>query len=147
MSSAAKKILFALFVVAIWEGLYQVRADLFPSPFHVFRNLADGVTEKGYLGGVLVSLRRIAVGYGLSIVAGVLLGTLLAWSRTLEETMGSAIISLQALPSICWLPLALLWFGLGEKAILFVVVIGSLLSITLATTAGIKRVPPILTSE
>jgi NitT/TauT family transport system permease protein len=52
-------------------------------------------------------------------------------------------IGLQALPSICWLPLALLWFGLGEKAILFVVVMGALLSIALATADGVRNTSPL----
>jgi NitT/TauT family transport system permease protein len=146
MASATKKVLFYLLILALWEAVYQIRPAALPSPFEVFRTLLEGILEKGYLEGMVVSLRRIAIGYGLSIAAGILLGILLAWSRTLEETMGSAIISLQALPSICWLPLALIWFGLSEGAIIFVVVIGSLLSITMATTVGIKRVPPILTS-
>lgn len=147
MSTALKRALFFLLVLAVWEGLYllRVRPDyLFPSPFQVFQSLFEGIADKGYLGGLLVSLRRIAVGFAISIVAGGTLGVLLAWSKTLEETVGSVVVSLQTLPSICWLPIALLWFGLSEQAILFVVVIGSLVSITLATMGGIKRVPPLL---
>jgi NitT/TauT family transport system permease protein len=68
---------------------------------------------------------------------------LIAWSRTLEETIGGMVMSLQSLPSICWLPLAVLWFGLNEKAILFVIVMGSLLAVTLDTTLGIRHVPKI----
>ena len=146
MSSPIKKVLFYLILVALWEGLFQLWPGKVPSPINVLRALVEGITERGYLGGVVVSIRRIVIGFGISILVGIFLGILLAWSRTLEETMGSAIVSLQALPSICWLPLSLLWFGIGEEAILFIVVIGSVLSITMATMTGIKRVPPILTS-
>ncbi|MBI4353592.1 MAG: ABC transporter permease subunit, partial [Candidatus Omnitrophica bacterium] len=52
-------------------------------------------------------------------------------------------VGLQTLPSICWLPLAILWFGLSETAIHFVVVMGSLLSVTLATDGGVKNIQPI----
>jgi NitT/TauT family transport system permease protein len=62
----------------------------------------------------------------------------LAWLRA---ACGPLVIGLQALPSICWLPLALLWFGLSERAILFVVVMGSLLSITIATEGAVRAVP------
>ena len=51
------------------------------------------------------------------------------------------VIGLQALPSICWLPLAILWFGLNESAIVFVVVMGSLLSVAIATEDGIRVDP------
>ena len=57
--------------------------------------------------------------------------------------MGGLLVSLQSLPSICWLPLAVLWFGLTEKAILFVVVMGSLLSVTIAMEDGRKQMPKI----
>ena len=53
------------------------------------------------------------------------------------------MLGLQALPSICWLPLALLWFGLSEKAICFVVVMGAVLSITLSTADGVRNTPPL----
>ena len=62
----------------------------------------------------------------------------LSWLRL---AVGPLVFGLQALPSICWLPLALLWFGLSEKAILFVVVMGSLLSITIATEGAVRAVP------
>jgi len=72
-----------------------------------------------------------------------LLGLAIGRVQLLDETVGSLVMGLQALPSICWLPLALLWFGLNEQAMLFVVVMGALLSITLATEAGIKNTPPL----
>ena len=70
-------------------------------------------------------------------------GLLLGRSRLVQTTLGPMVMGLQALPSICWLPLALLWFGLGEKAILFVVVMGALLSITLSTADGVRNTPPL----
>ncbi len=57
-----------------------------------------------------------------------ILGLGVASNKFLEETMGGLLVSLQSLPSICWWPLALLWFGLSQNAILFVVIMGSLLS-------------------
>src|SRR5258708_17011799 len=57
--------------------------------------------------------------------------------------MGGLLVSLQSLPSICWWPLALLWFGLSQNAILFVVIMGSLLSVTLAMEDGRKQMPKI----
>src|SRR5260221_6792356 len=64
-------------------------------------------------------------------------------TRLFEETVGSLILGLQALPSVCWLPLAILWFGLTDQAVIFVVVMGALFSITLGVDAGVKNTPPI----
>jgi NitT/TauT family transport system permease protein len=80
----------------------------------------------------------------VSLVAGVALGVALARVRWVKDTLGAVVLGLQAIPSVCWLPLALLWFGLGEMAIQVVVVLGSLLSITLATESAVNTIPPLL---
>ena len=92
---------------------------------------------------IAVSMRRVLIGYAISVVLGMILGLGVASSKFLEETMGGLLVSLQSLPSICWWPLALLWFGLSQNAILFVVVMGSLLSVTLAMEDGRKQMPKI----
>lgn len=89
------------------------------------------------------SVERIVVGYTISLFFGVALGLLVGRFRLLDETLGSLMVGLQVLPSICWLPLAILWFGLSEAAIQFVVVMGALLSIAIATDSGIKNLSPL----
>jgi NitT/TauT family transport system permease protein len=68
----------------------------------------------------------------------------MARRRGVNAALRPAVLGLQALPSICWLPLAILWFGLSEKAILFVVVMGSLLAIAIATEDAVAGVDPVL---
>jgi NitT/TauT family transport system permease protein len=109
----------------------------------VLNSLVTGFQSGLYLQGSLVSLERLAIGYGISLVIGVALGLLIGRFRVVEETLGSLILGLQALPSVCWLPLAILWFGLSEQAIIFVVIMGALFSITLGVDAGVKNTPPI----
>jgi NitT/TauT family transport system permease protein len=89
-----------------------------------------------------VSLRRMLVGFGVSLLIGIPLGLLLGRVRWLDDTVGALTLGLQTLPSICWLPVALLWFGLNDGAILFVVVMGALLSITVSVRDGVQNVPP-----
>ncbi len=149
MPAWAKKIAFLAGLLAVWQALSWsglLPARILPSPAEVARSLAAGISDKGYLQAFGVSARRMALGYGLSVVLGVVLGTLLGWSRTLEEMLGSFLVALQALPSVCWYPLAILWFRPGELAILFVLVLGAVLSITIATSAGIRQVSPLLIS-
>jgi len=117
---------------------------LFPAPSEVLQTLVQGLADHTFIFGILASLRRIILGYAISLIAGVLLGLGISRNRFVAETIGSLILGLQTLPSICWLPLALLWFGLNESAIIFVVVMGALLSITTATESGIKNAPPLL---
>jgi NitT/TauT family transport system permease protein len=107
------------------------------------QTLVRGFRNGTFIVGIVTSMERILLGFGISAVVGMLLGLALGRIKLLDETVGSLVLGLQALPSICWLPLALLWFGLNEQAILFVVVMGALLSITLATEAGVKNTPPL----
>jgi NitT/TauT family transport system permease protein len=114
---------------------------ILPSPVSVCKTLIYGFQNKTFVIGIVTSMRRIAIGYGISIIIGVLLGLLIGRIRIFEETLGSLVSGLQALPTICWLPLALLWFGLNDKTIIFLVIMGAVLSITIATDVGVKSVP------
>jgi NitT/TauT family transport system permease protein len=146
MRGSLRRALFLLALLLAWEaasrlGLWQPWQ--FPSPTAVARSFAEGLKDHSIIFGILVSLRRLLVGYVISLVGGVALGLMLARSQLLRDSIGTVVAGLSSLPSICWLPMALLWFGLSETAILFVVIIGSLLSITIATEAGVRNVPPL----
>jgi NitT/TauT family transport system permease protein len=80
----------------------------------------------------------------LSAAIGVPLGIALARSAAVRSALRPVVLGLQALPSVCWLPLAILWFGLNDAAIVFVVVMGSLLAIAIATEDGVSGVDPVL---
>ena len=62
------------------------------------------------------------------------------WAR---DTLGVVALGLQTLPSVCWVPLALLWFGQTEAAMLFVVIMGTVWSVVISTDNGVRNVPPI----
>ena len=116
---------------------------IFPTPWGVLEALWAGFADHSFWIAIAVSMRRMLVGYGVSVVFGMILGLGIASSKFLEETVGGLLVSLQSLPSICWLPIAVLWFGLTEKAILFVVVMGSLLSVTISMETGRRQLPKI----
>jgi NitT/TauT family transport system permease protein len=131
--------------MACWEILYKLKIwepTLFPAPLQVLQSLGHGLADGSLLRATGDSLRRILEGYTLSLLIGVPLGVLLARIHWLEDTVGSLVLGLQTLPSICWLPLSLLWFGLSDTAILFVVVMGALLAITVSVKDGVKNVSP-----
>jgi NitT/TauT family transport system permease protein len=132
----------------IWLGLAKAKLwppYLFPAPTDVAITLKQGFQDHSFLIGISKSLRRIGLGYSFSAVVGIALGLLTARIRWIETTFGSLIVGLQTLPSICWLPAALLWFGLSEWAILFVVVMGALMAISIGTHDAVKNLPPIYT--
>jgi NitT/TauT family transport system permease protein len=138
--------IFYSVLIGVWVLLAKLRVwppYIFPSPQGVLESLWTGFADHSFWIAIAVSMKRMLVGYALSVVLGMLLGLGVASNKFLEETMGGLLVSLQSLPSICWLPLAVLWFGLTEKAILFVVVMGSLLSVTIAMETGRQQMPRI----
>ena len=146
MKRAARLVIFYTCLVGLWALLAQLKIwppYLFPTPWGVAQELYYGFSDHSYWIAIAVSMRRVLIGYAISVVLGMILGLGVASNKFLEETMGGLLVSLQSLPSICWWPLALLWFGLNQNAILFVVIMGSLLSVTLAMEDGRKQMPKI----
>lgn len=118
-----------------------VPAYLLPSPADVWSYLATAAADGSLLSATLTSLTRTGLGFGIALLVGTALGLILARVRLVDETVGSAVIGLQSLPSICWFPLALLWFGLNEKAVLFVVVMGAVFAVSLGVRSGVRGIP------
>ena len=143
---ANRIIIFYFFLIVIWELIFRLHLwseFLFPSPLEVLKTLVYGFYDKSFLIGIGISMQRIIVGFGISLVMGVVVGFCIGAVKIFDETIGPLLNGLRTLPSICWLPLGLLWFGLNENAILFVVIMGAAFSITLATDDGVKNIPPI----
>jgi NitT/TauT family transport system permease protein len=143
---AGRFVIFYAGLLGLWVLLAKLHLwppYLFPTPWGVGESLYAGFADHSYWIAILVSMRRVLIGYGISVVLGMLLGLGVSSNKFLEETMGGLLVSLQSLPSICWWPLALLWFGLNQNAILFVVIMGSLLSVTMAMEDGRKQMPKI----
>ena len=141
-----RQVVFYAILIGLWQFLFNLRIwpqYLFPSPAQVLETLKEGFSNKSLFIGVGISMRRIFLGYGISVFFGIVLGLLIGKIKVLDETIGGFVVGLQTLPSICWLPLAVLWFGLNESAIIFVVIMGSLLSVVIATDSGVKNIQPI----
>ncbi|HEY3367729.1 MAG TPA: ABC transporter permease [Symbiobacteriaceae bacterium] len=146
MAKLALRLGVILGFLLLWQGVAWLGVwppYLFPSPLDVGRTLWQ-LTESGtLLPAVLVTLRRILVGFVLASVGGVLLGFGLARSQWLSTTFGPVVLGLQGMPSICWFPLAILWIGLNEGAILFVTTVGALFAIAATTESAIRNIPPV----
>ena len=144
MAVTAKRIGFFGLLVCIWLGLYATHVwspVIFPSPADTWTALADGIMQGTIPAAIVASLRRVVIGYAISFGLGMLAGVAMARWKSVQQLLGPLVLGMQTLPSICWLPLALLWFGLNEKAVILVVVLGSTFSIVEAAYAGFKNVP------
>ena len=132
-------------VLLIWQILIwrEWKPEyVFASPADVFSRLWDDMQTSEFWKAIAHTLRRAIVGFAASLVIGSVIGIALSRSRVLRTGLGSIITGLQTMPSIAWFPLAILVFGLTEKAILFVVVLGAAPSIANGIISGVDGVPP-----
>jgi NitT/TauT family transport system permease protein len=139
---------FAFFavVVALWEASSRAgwwSPVLVPSPLAIGQYLWASTVDGTLLSAGWVTMKRLVVGYIIGLLLGIPLGLLTARFRFAEDTIGVLALGLQTLPSVCWVPLALLWFGQTESAMLFIVIMGTLWAVLLATDHGIRQIPPI----
>ncbi|MDD3893444.1 MAG: ABC transporter permease [Syntrophomonadaceae bacterium] len=146
-----KKLLFYLILIIIWALAYRIFVDVFsiwkpytfPSPLSVMKTLIDLVADNTLGIAIVASIKRIIVGYLISLAIGIVVGLTIVRFKYLDENLSALILGLQTLPSICWLPFAILWFGLNESAILFVIAVGSTFAIAISIESGIKNVNPL----
>lgn len=139
-------------LVLVWQGLVLTgwwSPVLLPPPLDVGSWLwthtfgGSEITRYELLQAAWVTLRRLLLGFVCGIAAGIPLGLLTAASGLARRTLGVLALGLQTLPSVCWVPLALIWFGQSEAAMFFVVVMGTVWSVIIATETGVRNLPPI----
>lgn len=144
-------LIFIAGLIAVWQGAYFLAVDvfavakpyLFPSPLGVAESFVDLCQGGEIFTATGNSLLRCFIGYGISILIGVILGLLMHRFKFLGKGLKPMILGMQTLPSVCWVPFSILWFGLTPQSVLFVVVMGSTFSVALAVDNAIKNVPVI----
>lgn len=131
-------------LLALWQAVVVLRdPQTLPSPVEVWQSAGDQWGRGRIQEAVLTSLRRGALGFGLSVLVATPIGLLLAQVPFLRRAFGPLISGLQALPSVAWVPAAILWFSLSEGTIYFVILMGAIPSIVNGTMSGIDQVPPL----
>jgi len=142
-------------IVIIWSGVTEgglVSSYLLPPPTVVLAAAWDfivgGGSNQAYSGTFimhfLASLRRVLGGFCLGAAVGVPLGIVLGYNRRFARFVEPTLLLTRSIPGICWLPLALIWFGIGTPASIFLIFLGSFYAILIATVQGVKYVDPIL---
>lgn len=141
----AKRIAFYAGIVVVWQIVFSINIwpeNIFPSPIQVAEDLAYGAADGSLFLGIATSIWRLIVGLGISIAAGITLGIFMARIESVNQTIGSLVLGLQSIPSVAWVPMAFLWFGLSDAGIIFVTVASSMFAVTINTYSGMKNVPP-----
>jgi NitT/TauT family transport system permease protein len=152
--------------------VFQWRPFIFPAPSHILDSLLDmlgistafgdplhhgwplpagaqsafswsSILHAPLISANLVSATRLIIGFGISVILGSFLGAAMWRFKSLNEFLGPVFLGLQTLPSVCWVPLAVLLFGLTETGILFVLVMGSAFGISISMRDGLKNTSPL----
>ncbi len=146
MKRTVNALIFFIVLVAVWHILVRSRVWnplVFPPPLSVWQYLQGAIEDRTLFEATWVTIKRLVLGYFIGVAVGVPLGLLTSRSRWAEDTIGVVGLGFQTLPSVCWVPLALLWFGQTESAMQFVVIMGTVWSVQISTDAGVRNVPPI----
>ncbi|MHC1683104.1 MAG: ABC transporter permease [Clostridiaceae bacterium] len=138
-------------LIIIWELVYKIGVDflslwkpyIFPSPIDVLESLWHIIKDHSIIFAVIVSMKRLLFGYFLSVIIGCTLGLLIIRFKFIGSIMKSLFLGFQTLPSVCWIPFAILWYGLSESSIIFIIVMGSVFSVSISIESAISNVYPL----
>ena len=98
--------------------------------------------DQSFFWDIVISLKRMAIGYTFVVIIGIVGGLLLGRVKWLHRFVGTLIVALQAMPGIVWVPVATLVFGLTEAAVIFTIVLGGTGIVLVNTDSGVRNVPP-----
>lgn len=144
MTTFLRRTIFIVILAVIWEvtSRFSGLPDfMFPSLFQVMDTLISGIIGGQILVAIGTSLGRLLIGFSIATLLGLFLGYLIWRYKLVEDTLGFLVTALQSIPSIVWFPLAIIWFGLNDFAILFIVTIGATWTMTISATSGFRNVP------
>lgn len=135
--------LSVLCILALWQyGSSQARiAMLFPSPLSTWRTAMDLLAEGRLASDTAASLARIAIGFSIGSIAGVVLGVLMGSFQTVRLIFEPYVQFLRALPALAWIPAAMLWMGTGEESKIALLIYTTVFVVALNVMMGVSSVP------
>lgn len=134
-------------LIIIWQLV--VKAGLFqelvmPAPWTVAKTFYQFFADGDFFVHLWASFTRIITGFFIGASLGVLLGILVGHFRLFERLLDPIIQALRPIPIAAWLPLAIVWFGIGDRPGIFLIVVGAFFPVFINTVHGVKYTPPIL---
>ena len=144
--------LIPLILIVVWQGLSSLRvipSYKLPSPVEIvlgFKDLLVVGVPPGHLlhNHMLYSLYRVVLGYAVASLLAIPLGLLMGWSAKLLKMIRPLVEVVRPIPPLAWIPIAILWFGIGIKSAAFIIFLGAFFPILLNTISGVLSIQPIL---
>jgi len=147
-----ERFLLPLLLILIWQGLSSLQvipSYKLPSPVEIvlgFKDLLVVGVPPGHLlhNHMIYSLYRVALGYAIAALLAIPLGLLMGWSPGLLRMIRPLFELVRPIPPLAWIPIAILWFGIGIKSAAFIIFLGAFFPILLNTISGVLSIHPIL---
>lgn len=131
-------------LLVVWAVIAAVTStDSIPSPADVWDAFLDGLRDGTLWAATWRTLVRLAFSFTLAVVLGTAIGIALALHEFTRRSIRPLIVALQITPFVAWVPIAVIWFGVSERAVVFVAIVGAFPAMTLATIQAFRQVPPL----
>ena len=133
-----------LVVYGLWDGAVLLsKSDIFPRPYQVFLGIAELIQRGVLLKYAVASLFRVSIGFTLAVLVVVPSGLLLGWFRPAFLAFNPLIQILRPISPIAWIPIAILWFHVDDRAPIFLIFLSSLFPIAVTSIAAVQNIQPV----
>jgi NitT/TauT family transport system permease protein len=132
--------LIAVMTAVWWAAVTISRTPYFPTPLQVLRGLAELMWNGTLVQHVSASLMRVTIGYFAALVVAIPLGVLMGWFPRVFLAVNPLIQLLRPISPIAWIPLAILWFGIGNLSPMFLIFLSSFFPMVVGTVSGVQGV-------
>ncbi len=134
----------ALLLLAVWHlSVRWTGTKIFPSPLEVARGIRELVQKNVLWRDIADSLRRVLLGFGAATLLGIPLGLALGWYPAADQVVNPVMQILRPISPIAWIPVAILFFGIGDHAATSLIFLGSFFPIVTACVSGVANVPSV----
>lgn len=140
LARAAPVVVVALLITAWWVSIRVSGTRIFPAPWDVIRGTVALAKEGILLHHIAASLMRVAVGYFSAVALAIPLGVAMGWYAPVHRALNPVIQMLRPISPIAWIPLAILWFGVGNASPIFLIFLSSFFPMVVGTIAGVRSV-------
>lgn len=133
------------FVLLLWELITRFSgwsSNVFPDPMAVLVSMGELIANGTLLKNTVASLFRVSVGFSLAVVLGVPLGIILGRLDCAKQLFNPLIQFLRPISPLAWIPLAMLWFGLGDPPAIFLIFLASFFPMVVSTSVAVETIKP-----
>jgi NitT/TauT family transport system permease protein len=135
---------FIAMLLVIWQiAVSHQPGGLLPGPWAVAKGIADLLTHGLLLKYVVASLFRVTWGFLLAAVLAIPAGLTIGWYRRAELAFNPLIQILRPISPLAWIPIAILWFGVGDLASIFLIFVGCFLPLLLSAMSAVQNIPTV----